>query len=183
MSALLPPPQIKNISQDTADEIKNIDLTHMGWLTEIKIPDTRPYININIKKMDNMVTPLCGTSGSAGYDIYSSEECKIPPHERRMISTNLFIEIPKGFYGSIRPRSGLAVKHGIDVLAGVIDEDYRGEIKVVLYNSDKDKTFVVNNGDRIAQLIFQQYMRAVFTEVKDFSSETKRGCGGFGSTS
>lgn len=91
------------------------------------------------------------------------------------------MEIPEGYYGRIAPRSGLAHNHGIDVLAGVVDSSYRGEIRIVLYNTDKEEPFQVRSGDRIAQIIFEKHYDFEFIEVDDLS-KTNRGEGGFGST-
>lgn len=127
--------------------------------------------------------PTRGSEYAAGLDLCSVEQLFIWPGERKVISTGICIEIPDGFYGRIAPRSGLAVKHGIMTMAGVIDADYRGEIKVVLYNSSEDAQakFEVSPGDRIAQLILQavaDFPIEVVTELSD----TVRADGGFGST-
>ena len=130
--------------------------------------------------------PARGSEYAAGFDLRAVEQLFIWPGERKVISTGICIEIPTGFYGRIAPRSGLAVKSGIMTMAGVIDSDYRGEIKVVLYNSSKDevtqpKLFEVSPGDRIAQLILQavaDFPIEVVTELSD----TVRAEGGFGST-
>ena len=136
---------------------------------------------IEIKEFPNMRMPSKGSKYSAGYDIYSVKEYKIPPLSRELISTDLYLSIPKGYYGRIAPRSGLAVKYGIDVLAGVVDSDYTGEIKVVLFNTDKNNEFSIKSGDKIAQLIIEPYLNVCFNPVKELS-KTKRGSGGFGST-
>jgi len=98
-----------------------------------------------------------------------------------MVKTGLSVEIPEGYYGRIAPRSGLAHKNGIDVLAGVVDSSYRGEIRVILYNTDKEETLQVRSGDRIAQMIVERHYNFEFVEVEDLSV-TERGEGGFGST-
>ena len=95
--------------------------------------------------------------------------------------TGVFMEIPEGYYGRIAPRSGLAHNHGIDVLAGVVDSSYRGEIRVVLFNTDKEEPFQIQAGDRIAQIIIEKHYNFEFVEVEDLS-ETARGADGFGST-
>jgi len=102
--------------------------------------------------------------------------------QRELIPTGLKIEIPTGFEGQVRPRSGLAAKHGITVLnsPGTIDSDYRGEIKVILLNTS-DQDFIINKGDRIAQLVFSQVFRAIFERANELL-KTDRGAGGFGST-
>jgi dUTP pyrophosphatase len=131
--------------------------------------------------------PARGSEYAAGLDLCSVEQLFIWPGERKVIATGICIEIPTGFYGRIAPRSGLAVKHGIMTMAGVIDADYRGEIKVVLYNSGRnsglglDEKFEVSPGDRIAQLILQG-VAAFPIEVVTELSDTARAEGGFGST-
>lgn len=117
----------------------------------------------------------------AGMDIRASEGANIPPLGRATVPTGVFLEIPEGHYGRIAPRSGLAHKHGIDVLAGVVDSSYRGEVKVVLHNTDPYEAFHVSAGDRIAQLIIERHYNMDFVEVEDLAS-TDRGSGGFGSS-
>lgn len=105
----------------------------------------------------------------------------LPPLTRATMPTGIAIEIPEGYYGRIAPRSGLAHNHGIDVLAGVVDSGYRGEIKVILYNTDKDHDFQIRQGDKIAQMIIERHYNFELVEVEDLSP-TPRGEGGFGST-
>lgn len=113
-------------------------------------------------------------------NLTSSVELK--PFQRALIPTGLFLEIPEGFECQVRPRSGLALKKGITVLnsPGTIDADYRGEVGVILINLS-DETFVVENGERIAQLVFAEYKQAKWIET-EVLTETERGAGGFGST-
>ena len=125
--------------------------------------------------------PIRATSGSAGYDLAASDAKTIPPGGRDLVATGLSIKVPEGTYGRIAPRSGLAVRNGIQVGAGVIDSDYTGEIKVVLFNSDPNNSFVIKSGDRIAQLILEKIVCPEVEEVSDLNS-TDRGDGGFGST-
>ena len=125
--------------------------------------------------------PVRATPDSAGYDLASSDCKTIPPGGRSLVATGLSIKVPPGTYGRIAPRSGLAVRNGIQVGAGVIDSDYTGEIKVVLFNSDLNNSFVINSGDRIAQLILEKIECPDVEEVFDLTS-TDRGDGGFGST-
>ena len=104
--------------------------------------------------------PLRGTQGSIGYDIcaaYGDQEVcvSIPPGNQALVSTGLVIAVPPGYYGRIAPRSGLALNHGIQVGGGVIDSDYRGEVKVILFNHHPTNTFTIKSGDRVAQLIFE----------------------------
>lgn len=130
------------------------------------------------------VVPEYQTEGSAGLDLCSAEASGIVinPSDTALIGTNLIIEIPDGYEGQIRPRSGLALKHGVTVLnsPGTIDSDYRGEVKVLLVNHGK-APFELNFGDRIAQLIIAPYIRASL-EIATELSETSRGEGGYGST-
>jgi len=128
--------------------------------------------------------PNYETDASAGLDVRANVEAPITlkPLERKLIPTGLFLEIPKGFECQVRPRSGLAYKNGITVLnaPGTIDADYRGEVGVLLVNlSDID--FIVNDGERIAQLVFAKFEHASWVS-SDELSETERGAGGFGST-
>lgn len=125
--------------------------------------------------------PQRGSPHAAGYDLFANETIFIPPNTRRIVSTGICLDIPEGFYGQIAPRSGLAVKHGIMTMAGIIDSDYRGEIKVVLHNADNNATFYIMTGDRIAQLIFKQFQTCEFETVPELSN-TVRADGGFGST-
>lgn len=128
--------------------------------------------------------PAYETNSSAGMDLRANIDAPIilKPLERTIIKTGLFIALPAGFEAQVRPRSGLAAKKGITVLnsPGTIDADYRGEIGVILINLSKED-FVVNDGDRIAQLVIATYEQIHWEEV-ELLNETKRGLGGFGST-
>jgi dUTP pyrophosphatase len=137
-------------------------------------------MHVKIKKLsDNAIIPTWNHS-SAGCDLASTEHYILKPGERKLFKTGLAIAISVGLYGRVAPRSGLALKHGIDVLAGVLDEDYRGPVNVILINlGQEDK--IINIGDKIAQLIFENYTRCEF-EVVDELDATNRGSGGFGSS-
>lgn len=128
--------------------------------------------------------PTYATSQSAGLDLYAflNEPIHLNPLGRCLIPTGLHIELPTGFEAQIRPRSGLAIKHGITLLntPGTIDADYRGEIKIILINLS-DSTFSIHNGDRIAQMIIAKFEQIQWEAVQ-FLSETDRGQGGFGHT-
>ena len=141
-------------------------------------------MKIGILNTSNHPNPAYKTDGSAGLDIRASIDKKIllKPRERVAVSTGLHIELPRNTEAQIRPRSGLALKHGITVLntPGTIDSDYRGEIKVILINLS-DQKFEINNGDRIAQLIVNKLEKISWQNLK-ILTETKRGSGGFGST-
>src|SRR5438552_4409177 len=123
--------------------------------------------------------PEYATEGAAGADLRAAESLTLPAGGRAAVATGLFVEIPAGYVGFVWPRSGLAVRHGIDTLAGVIDSDYRGEVKVVLVNHGREP-FTIAVGDRIAQLLVQPVARARFT--RSALAPTARGEGGFGST-
>jgi len=125
--------------------------------------------------------PTLGSNSAAGFDIYSVDSMEILPNSRKLVSTGISIKLPFGVYGRIAPRSGLAVKNGIHVGAGVIDQDYRGEIKVLLFNLSNE-IFYIQKGDRIAQLICEKYETPIIRVVVDKLDETERGHGGFGST-
>lgn len=128
------------------------------------------------------VAPSKGSVGAAGYDLYSVNECELPARGgRAMLSTGLSLTVPAGTYGRIAPRSGMAVKAGIDVLAGVVDRDYVDTVCVVLINHGHED-YRVAVGDRIAQLVLERVVDdAVVIEVSDLQV-TARGLGGFGST-
>ncbi|KAI5961779.1 DUT1 [Candida margitis] len=126
--------------------------------------------------------PTKGSALAAGYDLYSSEDAKIPAQGQGLVSTDISIIVPVGTYGRVAPRSGLAVKHGISTGAGVIDADYRGEVKVVLFNHST-KDFEIKKGDRIAQLVLERIVNADIEQIDlEGLSNTERGEGGFGST-
>lgn len=139
-------------------------------------------IELKVKLLtDTAKLPIYATENSAGMDLFSDEETEIQPFEIKAVRTGISVEIPQGYEGQVRPRSGLALK-GITVAnaPGTIDSDYRGEVKVILINLSRE-TFKVEKGMRIAQLIISKYEKVQIKEV-DKLSETKRGEGGFGST-
>ena len=139
---------------------------------------------IRIKVEKGAVIPHYATEGAAGADVSAclSAPVTLRPGEYKAIPTGLFMEIPEGYEVQVRPRSGLALKHGITVLnaPGTIDSDYRGEVKVILINHSSE-AFTIQNGDRIAQIVVARVHRLPFVEVDDLSA-TERGEGGFGST-
>ncbi len=141
-------------------------------------------MTIRIINKSKHQTPGYETSASAGMDIRANitESITLKPLERAIIKTGLFIALPEGYEAQIRPRSGLAAKHGITVLnaPGTIDADYRGEIGVILVNLSNDN-FTINDGDRVAQMIIAAYVHTKWEEV-NVLDDTKRGSGGFGST-
>ena len=117
----------------------------------------------------------------AGYDLFSTEDVFLKPSQRKVVKTGIKLSIPSGFYGRVAPRSGLAVKNGIDVLAGVIDSGYNGEIGVVLINTDKFESVSLPKSSRIAQLIFEKCEDMNFETVLSLDI-SERDAGGFGST-
>ena len=127
--------------------------------------------------------PRYAHEGDAGCDLQSSAELVLQPGERALVPTGIAVSIPEGYAGFIQPRSGLAARHGISIVntPGLIDSNYRGEIKVILVNLDPDTPFEISRGDKICQLVFQKVERADFVEVDELDG-TARGDGGFGST-
>ena len=141
-------------------------------------------MNVQIINKSKHATPNYETEGAAGMDLRANidESITLKPLERTIVKTGLFIALPVGFEAQVRPRSGLAAKKGITVLnsPGTVDADYRGEIGVILVNlSNQD--FVVNDGERVAQLVIAKHKRVNWKEV-EILNETERGSGGFGST-
>ena len=126
--------------------------------------------------------PRYATDGAAGMDVLSAEDVTLDPGARHAVATGLAVAIPAGYEIQVRPRSGLALKHGIGVpnAPGTIDSDYRGELKVILINHGAE-SFAIHRGDRIAQLVLAPVTLAVWNEVSELD-ETSRGAGGFGST-
>ena len=137
---------------------------------------------VNISAVVEGMLPTYANWDDAGMDLYASHDMVIRPQERALVGTGLKLAIPAGIVGLIHPRSGLALKHGLTVLntPGTIDPGYRGEIKVILFNTTRVWQRV-NKGDRIAQIVFQHYIKANLIQVEDLD-ETERGSGGFGST-
>lgn len=141
-------------------------------------------MKVRIINQSNNPLPAYETSGSAGMDIraFLTEDVTLGSLERKLIPTGLFLELPEGYEAQLRPRSGLAFKHGISLpnTPATIDSDYRGELKVALVNLSKED-FVIKTGDRIAQMIIAKHERAEWIQVEQIN-ETQRGKGGFGST-
>jgi dUTP pyrophosphatase len=136
---------------------------------------------LRFKQLDTRATlPQRGSARAAGLDVCSIEDLEIGPRQRVMARTGLAVAIPPGFYGRVAPRSGLAAKSGLDVLAGVIDADYRGEVCCLLYNTS-DEVIKLAAGSKICQLIVEQIITPDAAWASDLD-ETVRGAGGFGST-
>lgn len=132
------------------------------------------------KLRDDAMLPTRGSAEAAGLDLYAVGDHELKVNERKVIPTGIAIATPRGTYVRIAPRSGLALKHGIDVLAGVVDSDYRGQIGVVLINLGNE-SFKINAGDRVAQAIVEVIRMPEVVEVEDLDS-TERGEAGYGST-
>jgi len=145
-------------------------------------PDTIPVLVKRLPHGEGLNLPAYATDGAAGMDVVSAEEMTIAPGARHAVATGLAMAIPPGFEIQVRPRSGLALKHGITVpnTPGTIDSDYRGELKVILINHGAEP-FAIRRGDRIAQLVLAPVVQAGWLEVGELD-ETARGEGGFGST-
>ena len=142
-------------------------------------------ITIQLKRLphgDGLPAPAYATSGAAGIDVLSAEDEILPPAGRHAVATGFAVAIPDGYEIQVRPRSGLALKHGISLpnTPGTIDSDYRGELKIIMINLSQE-AFVIRRGDRIAQLVAAPVQLAMFEEVAELN-ETTRGAGGFGST-
>lgn len=142
-------------------------------------------VDIRVKRLDHgagLPMPAYATSGAAGMDICAAESLTLRAGKRHAVATGFAFAIPDGYEVQVRPRSGLALKHGITCLntPGTIDSDYRGEVKVILANLG-DEDFVINTGDRIAQIVVAPVTQGVMVEV-DALDDTERGTGGFGST-
>lgn len=143
--------------------------------------NSEPEFTLRFKKLHPAAKlPARGSDLAAGADLCCAEDFTLAPGERLAASTGLAVAIPAGWYGRVAPRSGLAAKHGVDTLAGVVDADYRGELKVMLINLGHEPV-LFHAGDRIAQLIIERAARCDYLWAEDLD-ETTRGEGGFGST-
>ncbi|KAK7276153.1 hypothetical protein RIF29_17287 [Crotalaria pallida] len=160
---------------DVQEPLSKIPKLHQNGDVSVGTPLLR------VKKLsDKAVLPSRGSPHSAGYDLSSAVETKVPARGKALVATDLSISIPEGTYARVAPRSGLTWKNSIDVGAGVIDADYRGPVGVILFNHS-DVDFEVKVGDRVAQLILERIVTPDVVEVEDLDS-TVRGEGGFGST-
>jgi dUTP pyrophosphatase len=141
-------------------------------------------LQLRFKKLrDDAIVPNHAHAGDAGSDLYAIEDATLLPGGRAKVSTGIAVAIPDGHAGLILPRSGLAHKHGITLTntPGLIDSGYRGELQVLMLNTDRDETYEVKAGDRIAQLVLIEFTSPEWTEVEEFDATT-RGDGGFGSS-
>ena len=142
-------------------------------------------VPVRVKRLphgEGLDLPHYATDGAAGMDVLSAEDVTLPPGGRHAVATGLAMAIPHGYEIQVRPRSGLALKHGISLpnTPGTIDSDYRGELKIIMINLGSE-AFAISRGDRIAQLVLAPVVRAGWEEVADLD-DTARGEGGFGST-
>ena len=139
-------------------------------------------LKIKIKKIADAKTPSYAHKGDSGVDLYAAEDYTLKPMERKLVSTGIRIAIPHGYEAQVRPKSGLAVEHGISHAnsVGTIDSGYRGEIKVPLINFS-DRPYKIEKGKKIGQMVFAKVEEAIFEETDELDS-TSRGEGGFGST-
>ena len=140
------------------------------------------HVSIKILSRDAQI-PHMAYNGDAGVDLRSVVRIVLKPHERAMVATGLAIALPEGYAGFVLPRSGLAAKHGISIVnaPGLIDSNYRGELKVILLNNDSNDSFAIEIGDRIAQLIVMPISTINFEQVEELT-ESQRGVSGFGSS-
>jgi dUTP pyrophosphatase len=151
------------------------------------------YMRLNIKKLsEDAQVPVYGSQFAAGMDLFSAVDLEVPAQTRKLVSTGISVswetsegewdEHPENYYLRIAPRSGLSVKNNIDIGAGVVDSDYRGEIFVCFVNNSLDKPYSIQKGDKIAQMILTRFVQFRDVVIVDQHTETARGEGGFGST-
>lgn len=141
-------------------------------------------LELRVKRLDPTVTlPTYAYAGDAGLDLRANEDVVLAPHERRLVGTGLAVAIPDGFAGFVQPRSGMALRLGLSMAntPGLVDSQYRGELKVCAVNLDDAEPIVIEKGDRIAQLVIQKVPAVSIVEVDELD-DTDRGTGGFGSS-
>jgi dUTP pyrophosphatase len=147
-------------------------------------PSVRPSVPISIRRLDpELPLPSYAHPGDAGADLYAREDLTLKPGERRLVPTGISLALPEGYVALVHPRSGLAHRNGLSIVnaPGTIDAGYRGEVQVCLVNLDPATPIELRRGDRIAQLVIQQFETATFVEV-DHLPDSARGAGGYGST-
>ncbi|CAI5479582.1 unnamed protein product [Closterium sp. Yama58-4] len=165
----------------TASEEPKTDGNQAPEEPPLKKVNFDPELSLRVKKLsETAVLPKRGSASAAGYDLSSAHDITVPARGQALVKTDLAIAIPLGTYARVAPRSGLALKHSINVGGGVVDYDYRGNVGVILFNHS-DKDFPVKVGDRVAQLILERIVTPDVVEVEELD-ETTRGAGGFGST-
>ncbi|XP_037075523.1 deoxyuridine 5'-triphosphate nucleotidohydrolase, mitochondrial-like isoform X2 [Pollicipes pollicipes] len=133
-----------------------------------------------VRLSPHAILPKRGSQDAAGYDLYSAHDCVVPAQGKALVKTDIQVQLPAGCYGRVAPRSGLAWKQHIDIGAGVIDRDYRGNVGVVMFNHGREE-LAVKRGDRVAQLILERIFYPDIEEVQELD-QTERGDGGFGSS-
>ncbi|OZC10095.1 dUTP diphosphatase domain protein [Onchocerca flexuosa] len=174
---------LENILQDAKDPVStkkqrvDIILTVKEIISSIEAEKKSIYFT---KLSENAHIPTYGSEWAAGADLYSAYDCVVPAKGKASVGTDLQVQIPRGYYGRIAPRSGLAAKKFIDVGAGVVDSDYRGHLSIVLFNFGNED-FQVKKGDRIAQFICEKISHCEFVEVESLE-KSARNADGFGST-
>ncbi|HMC67651.1 MAG TPA: dUTP diphosphatase [Mycobacteriales bacterium] len=147
-------------------------------------PDAAPDVRVLVRRLhDDLPVPAYAHPGDAGADLVAAEDVQLAPGQRAVVPTGVAIALPDGYAAFVHPRSGLAAKHGLSLVnaPGTIDAGYRGEIKVIVVNLDRDRPITLQRGDRLAQLVVQRVERASF-EVVDQLPDSVRSEGGFGST-
>ncbi|EGX91789.1 dUTP pyrophosphatase [Cordyceps militaris CM01] len=164
-----------SISSPPAKRVKTTTDEAASTMSAEQIP------SLQVKKLSPAGRiPTRGSAFAAGYDVYAARDTTVPARGKVLVDTDISIAVPAGTYGRIAPRSGLASKHFIDTGAGVIDADYRGQVKVLLFNH-AEADYAVKEGDRIAQLVLERIVTPEVVEVEELE-ESVRGAGGFGST-
>ena len=142
------------------------------------------FLDVAVRRLDpELPLPAYAHPGDAGADLLTSVDVRLAPGERALVPTGVAIALPVGFVALVHPRSGLAARHGLSIVntPGTVDAGYRGEIKVLLINTDRQETIELRRGDRVAQLVIQRHETARFTEVDELP-DSQRGAGGYGST-
>lgn len=183
MSATSPPhsPLPKRQKPNPTSPSQSIEATMSASESSVPVTKVSAEPPLLIKKLsDKARLPTRGSAFAAGYDLYAAKDTVVPSRGKVLVDTDISMAVPEGTYGRIAPRSGLASKHMIDTGAGVIDADYRGQVKVLLFNHG-EKDFEVKEGDRVAQLVLERIYTPEVVEVKELE-ESVRGAGGFGST-
>ncbi|CAI5494832.1 unnamed protein product, partial [Closterium sp. Naga37s-1] len=171
----------QNAKDASASEEPKTDGNQAPEESPLKRMKVDPEMSLRVKKLsETAVLPKRGSASAAGYDLSSAHDITVPARGQALVKTDLAVAIPLGTYARVAPRSGLALKHSINVGGGVVDYDYRGNVGVILFNHS-DKDFPVKVGDRVAQLILERIVTPDVVEVEELD-ETTRGAGGFGST-
>ncbi|KAI0017650.1 dUTP pyrophosphatase [Xylariomycetidae sp. FL0641] len=174
-------PPAKRVKTDAADATTTTNTMATETNSGVAVPKVDQAPPLMIKKLsEHAKLPTRGSAFAAGYDLYAAKATTVPARGKALVDTDIAIAVPAGTYGRIAPRSGLAAKHFIDTGAGVIDADYRGQVKVLLFNHN-EADFAVAAGDRVAQLVVERIYTPEVVEVQELE-ESVRGAGGFGST-